>query len=78
MAKCAPKMDEFKYCMSIKSLHPEEKRAEWIRHRAEYWARKRLTMSSENVWEVRTYVFLPYFSDNFADLYSINKIMHSE
>ncbi|ETW80347.1 hypothetical protein HETIRDRAFT_115725 [Heterobasidion irregulare TC 32-1] len=54
MAKCTPKMDEFKYCMSIKSLHPEEKRAEWIRHRAEYWARKRLTMSSENVWEVRT------------------------
>ncbi|THH21325.1 hypothetical protein EW146_g213 [Bondarzewia mesenterica] len=54
MAHCTPKLDEFKFCMSIKSLHPEEKRDAWIRHRAEWWARKRLGASSENVWETRT------------------------
>jgi hypothetical protein len=54
MSVCGPKMEEFKYCMSIKSLHPEEKRDAWIRRRAEWWARRRLLRSSEDVWDMRT------------------------
>lgn len=50
---CGSKLDEFKFCMSIKSLHPEEKRDVWIRRRAEWWARRRLGKSSEDVWEMR-------------------------
>ncbi|KII92115.1 hypothetical protein PLICRDRAFT_36901 [Plicaturopsis crispa FD-325 SS-3] len=51
---CAPKMEDFKFCMSIKSLHPEEKRDAWIRRRAEWWAQRRLSKSSEDVWDIRT------------------------
>ncbi|KAI0919618.1 hypothetical protein AcW1_003176 [Taiwanofungus camphoratus] len=54
MSVCAPKLEEFKFCMSIKSKHPEEKRDAWIRRRAEWWARRRLANSSENVWDMRT------------------------
>jgi hypothetical protein len=39
--------------MSVKGLHPEEKREAWIRRRAEWWAHRRLTRSSEDVWEMR-------------------------
>jgi hypothetical protein len=56
MAHCTPKWNEFKFCMSIKGLHPEQRRDAWICHRAEWWARRRLGSSSENVWEKRTYV----------------------
>ncbi|KDQ53622.1 hypothetical protein JAAARDRAFT_161752 [Jaapia argillacea MUCL 33604] len=54
MSVCSPKLEEFKYCMTIKSLHPEERRNAWIRHRAEWWASRRLAKSSEDVWELRT------------------------
>ena len=56
MAHCSAKWNEFKFCMSIKGLHPEQRRDAWIRHRAEWWARRRLGLSSENVWEMRKYV----------------------
>jgi hypothetical protein len=56
MAHCSPKWNEFKFCLSIKGLHPEQRRDAWIRHRAEWWARRRLGTSSENVWERRAYV----------------------
>ena len=56
MAHCSAKWNEFKFCMSIKGLHPEQRRDAWIRHRAEWWARRRLGLSSENVWEMRAYV----------------------
>jgi hypothetical protein len=56
MVRCSAKWNEFKFCMSIKGLHPEQRRDVWIRHRAEWWARRRLGLSSENVWEMRTYV----------------------
>lgn len=56
MARCSAKWNEFKFCMSIKNLHPEQRRDAWIRHRAEWWARQRLGLSSENVWEMRAYV----------------------
>jgi len=58
MAHCSTKWNEFKFCMSIKGLHPEQRRDAWIRHRAEWWARRRLGSGSENVWEQRTYVSL--------------------
>jgi len=54
MARCSAKWNEFKFCMSIKGLHPEQKRDAWIRRRAEWWARRRLGSSSENVWDMRT------------------------
>ena len=56
MAHCSPKWNEFKFCLSTKGLHPEQRRDAWIRHRAEWWARRRLGTSSENVWERRAYV----------------------
>lgn len=56
MAHCSAKWNMFKFCMSIKGLHPEQRRDTWIRHRAEWWARRRLGLSSENVWEMRAYV----------------------
>ncbi|OJT04769.1 hypothetical protein TRAPUB_4563 [Trametes pubescens] len=54
MATCTPKLEEFKFCMSLKGVHPEEKRDIWIRRRAEWWARRRASKSSEDVWDVRT------------------------
>ncbi|CCL99976.1 uncharacterized protein FIBRA_02001 [Fibroporia radiculosa] len=54
MSVCGHKLDEFKFCMSIKGLHPEEKRDAWIRRRAEWWARRRLEKSSEDIWDFRT------------------------
>ena len=56
MSVCGPKLEEFKFCMSLKGLHPEERRDAWIRRRAEWWARRRLEKSSEDVWDIRTYV----------------------
>jgi hypothetical protein len=56
MARCSAKWNEFKFCMSVKGLHPEQRRDVWIRRRAEWWARRRVGLSSENVWEMRTYV----------------------
>jgi hypothetical protein len=55
-SSCRTKMDEFKFCMSLKSMHPEDRREAWIRRRAEWWASRRLTKSSESVWDMRRYV----------------------
>ncbi|RPD63245.1 hypothetical protein L227DRAFT_651483 [Lentinus tigrinus ALCF2SS1-6] len=54
MATCSPKLEEFKFCMSLKGMHPEEKRDVWIHRRAEWWARRRMHKSSEDIWDVRT------------------------
>ncbi|KAI8995403.1 hypothetical protein BD414DRAFT_479427 [Trametes punicea] len=54
MATCSPKLEDFKFCMSLKGTHPEEKRDLWLRRRAEWWARRRMKNSSEDVWDVRT------------------------
>ena len=53
MSKCGQKMEDFKFCMANKSLHPEDRRDVWIRRRAEWWAKRRLEKSSEDVWEMR-------------------------
>lgn len=54
MAECSYKLEDFKYCMTNKGMHPEERYEKWIRRRAEWWATRRMTKSSEEVWEVRT------------------------
>ncbi|KAF8897031.1 hypothetical protein CPB84DRAFT_1681687 [Gymnopilus junonius] len=50
---CERKFQEFKFCLSLKSMHPEEQRDAWIRRRAEWWAHRRLEKSSEDVWDMR-------------------------
>ncbi|QRV94902.1 hypothetical protein RhiJN_22920 [Ceratobasidium sp. AG-Ba] len=54
LAVCSPKFAEFKFCLSIKTLDPEARRAAWIRRRAEWWATRRVGRSSEDVWEMRS------------------------
>jgi hypothetical protein len=51
---CKPKLEDFKYCLTLKGLSPEERRATWIRKRAEAMATKRLSLSSEDVWTLRS------------------------
>ncbi|PPQ79944.1 hypothetical protein CVT25_003016 [Psilocybe cyanescens] len=52
-SSCEQKFQEFKFCLSLKTMHPEEQREAWIRRRAEWWANRRLTKSSEDVWDMR-------------------------
>ncbi|KAG2015632.1 DNA replication licensing factor cdc19 [Coprinopsis cinerea AmutBmut pab1-1] len=51
--QCSEKADDFKFCLSLKALHPEEQREAWIKRRAEWWAHRRLNKSSEDVWDIR-------------------------
>ncbi|EEB89958.1 hypothetical protein MPER_11894, partial [Moniliophthora perniciosa FA553] len=51
--KCSAKLEDFKFCMGLKWQEPDERRDAWIRRRAEWWARRRLAKSSEDVWEMR-------------------------
>jgi hypothetical protein len=53
MAHCKPKLEDMKFCFSLRSLSPEEKRDAWLTRRAEWWAERRMNGSSEDVWEVR-------------------------
>jgi hypothetical protein len=39
--------------MSIKNLSEEKKEEVWIQRRAEWWAKRRMGKSSEDVWEAR-------------------------
>lgn len=64
MAECGQKLEDVKFCLRSKADHPEARRAAWIRHRAEWWARRRMTRSSEDVWTMRTCVV--FFSLCFA------------
>jgi hypothetical protein len=48
-----PKLEDFKFCMSLKSMHPEERREAWISRRAEWWANRRMAKSSEDIWDIR-------------------------
>ena len=54
MSVCSQKLEDFKFCLSTKGMHPEERRAAWIRKRAEWWAGRRMGRSSEDVWDART------------------------
>ena len=35
IADCAPRREDFKYCLTLRSLEPEERRAKWLERRAE-------------------------------------------
>ncbi|PWN49096.1 hypothetical protein IE53DRAFT_370055 [Violaceomyces palustris] len=51
---CKDKLDDFKFCLTMKSMTKEQKYQAWITRRAEITASKRLgPQSSENVWEYR-------------------------
>ncbi|KAF9266938.1 hypothetical protein L218DRAFT_857582 [Marasmius fiardii PR-910] len=51
---CSQKLEDWKFCMGLKWLDPEERREKWIRRRAEWWARRRVEgKCSEDVWEMR-------------------------
>lgn len=50
-------MDDYKFCMSIKFMEPEEKYEAWIQRRALWWAKRRMAKSSEDVWTMREYVY---------------------
>ena len=54
--ECSQKLEDFKFCLTLKSLHPEERRDVWITRRAEWWARRRLGKSSEDIWDIREFV----------------------
>lgn len=54
---CTPKFEEFKFCMSIKSLSDERREEVWVRRRAEMWARRRMGRCSDDVWTSRTGVY---------------------
>lgn len=56
---CRDKLDDFKFCLTMKGMSPEEKYETWIRRKAEKTASQRLGReSSENVWQIRRYVSL--------------------
>ncbi|WVW79532.1 hypothetical protein I302_101501 [Kwoniella bestiolae CBS 10118] len=51
---CTWKWEDFKYCLSLKSEDEEVRRKLWIKRRAEWWAKRRVGGSSEDVWDVRS------------------------
>ena len=63
---CDRKFNDFKFCLTLKIMHPEERREAWIRRRAEWWAYRRLGNSSENVWDIRKCVSLPLLLFGFV------------
>lgn len=54
--QCNGKLEDFKFCMSCKFMEPEEKYEAWISRRSQWWAKRRLAKSSEDVWALREYV----------------------
>ncbi|KAF7296120.1 hypothetical protein MKEN_01427200 [Mycena kentingensis (nom. inval.)] len=52
---CSEKLAEYKFCMSLKWMGMDDRRDAWIRRKAIWWAKRRMTVgkSSEDVWEVR-------------------------
>lgn len=53
---CMPKFEDFKFCMSVKGLADDRRDEVWAHRRAEWWARRRLGKSSEDVWDARKWV----------------------
>ncbi|KIY73523.1 hypothetical protein CYLTODRAFT_336794, partial [Cylindrobasidium torrendii FP15055 ss-10] len=50
---CGYKMDDFKFCMGMKSMEADERYDAWIQRKARWWVDRRLNKSSEDVWEMR-------------------------
>ena len=55
---CTWRWKDFKYCLSLKSEPQEVRRELWIKRRADWWAKRRVEGSSEDVWALREYVSL--------------------
>jgi hypothetical protein len=53
MAQCAEKFQDWRFCLKQRGLEPDDRREAWLQRRAEWWARRRLEKSSEDVWEMR-------------------------
>ncbi|RXK34768.1 hypothetical protein M231_07973 [Tremella mesenterica] len=51
---CTHKLQDFKYCLSLRGETEDAKRQLWIKRRAAWWASRRLEGSSEDVWDLRT------------------------
>lgn len=66
---CKEKLDDFKFCLTMKGQNPSERRATWIRRRAEKSASMRLTDSSENIWRIRKE---PLVNPSHSDLLSFD------
>ncbi|KIM20349.1 hypothetical protein M408DRAFT_82144 [Serendipita vermifera MAFF 305830] len=60
MAECAQKGKDWRFCLTLKSLEPEEKRKAWLMHRANWWAERRTSGSSEDVWDIRSELIKDY------------------
>lgn len=57
---CRHKLDDFKFCLTMRGMSVEEKYEAWIQRKAQQTAEKRLgRQSAENVWESRRYVSPP-------------------
>ncbi|KAK0430865.1 hypothetical protein EV421DRAFT_1721090 [Armillaria borealis] len=56
-SRCAHKHDDFKFCLSMKWMESGQRYDAWINRRAEWWAKRRLDKSSEDVWAMRTFVY---------------------
>jgi hypothetical protein len=41
------------YCLSMKAEEMEDRKELWIKRRAEFWAKRRVGPSSEDVWDRR-------------------------
>lgn len=50
---CKDKLEDFKFCLTMRGISAEERRDRWLQRKAEKTAAKRLTSSSEDVWEMR-------------------------
>ncbi|WFD39153.1 uncharacterized protein MJAP1_002123 [Malassezia japonica] len=65
IADCAPRREDFKFCLTLRQLDPEMRRHEWLLRRAEERAHQRKGFhTSEAVWEMRRDPLLdPHFVD---------------
>lgn len=54
IANCAPRREDFKFCLTLRQYDPETRRAKWLERRAEASAHQRKGVrTSEAVWEMR-------------------------
>ncbi|BGP34118.1 hypothetical protein JCM10296v2_005933 [Rhodotorula toruloides] len=61
---CTPKFEDFKFCMSMRKLSDEKREDLWVKRRAEWWARRRLGRSSEDVWDARKNLYTDPLEEN--------------
>ncbi|WFC97915.1 hypothetical protein MYAM1_000635 [Malassezia yamatoensis] len=65
IADCAPRKEDFKFCLSLRAMDPEARRHEYLLRRAEEMAHRRKGFHmSEAVWEMRRD---PLLDPDFAD-----------